>query len=61
MKNTKFIIVQDENIANKLIVSGFRMVSKTNDTYTFMNMVPQCFDFEEVDIKKLVYTDRLVF
>lgn len=61
MKKAKFIIVQDENTANKLIVSGFRMVSKINNTYTFMNIVPQCFNFEEVDIKKLVYTDRLVF
>jgi hypothetical protein len=61
MKNTKFIIVRDVDIANKLIVSGFRMVSKTNDVYTFMNMVPQCFNFEEIDVKKLVYTDRLVF
>ena len=61
MKNAKFIIVQDTDIANKLLVSGFRMVSKTNDTYTFMNMIPQCFNFDEIDIKKLVYTDRLVF
>lgn len=61
MKNTKFIVVQDENTANKLIVSGFQFVSKVNDAYTFMNIVPQCFNFEDIDIKKLVYTDRLVF
>lgn len=61
MKKTKFIVVQDENTANKLIVSGFQFVSKANDTYTFMNIVPQCFNFEDIDIKKLVYTDRLVF
>lgn len=61
MKNTKFIIVQDENIANKLISSGFQMVSRTNDMYTFMNAIPQHFNFEEIDIKKLVYTDKLVF
>ena len=61
MKNTKFIIVQDESIANKLISSGFQMVSRTNDMYTFMNAIPQHFNFEEIDIKKLVYTDRLVF
>ena len=61
MKNTKFIIVQDENIANKLISSGFQMISRTNDMYTFMNAIPQHFNFEEIDIKKLVYTDKLVF
>jgi hypothetical protein len=61
MKNTNFIIVQDANTANKLILSGFQMVSKTNDTYTFMNIIPQHFNFKEIDIKKLVYTDRLTF
>lgn len=61
MKNTKFIIVQDKIIANKLISSGFQMISQTNDMYTFMNVIPQHFNFEEIDIKKLVYTDRLVF
>ena len=61
MKDTKFIIVQDEIIANKLISSGFKMVSKSNDVYTFMNAIPQHFNFEEIDIKKLVYTNRLVF
>lgn len=59
MKN--FIIVQDENTANKLILSGFQIVSKDNNIYTFINKVPQHFNFEEIDIKKLVYTDRLVF
>ena len=61
MKNTKFIIVQDETIANKLMSSGFQMVSKTNDVYTFINAIPQHFNFEEIDIKKLVYTNMLVF
>lgn len=61
MKNTKFIIVQDTDTANKLVLSGFQMVSKTDNTYTFMNIIPQHFNFEEIDIKKLVYTDRLTF
>ena len=61
MKDTKFIIVHDENIANQLMMNGFQMVSKTNGIYTFINAIPQHFNFEEIDIKKLVYTDRLVF
>lgn len=61
MKSAKFIIVKDADIANKLLSSGFNMVSKTNDIYTFMNMIPQHFNFEEIDIKKLVYTNRLTF
>ena len=61
MKNAKFIIVQDNDVAKKLELNGFQLVSKTNGTCTFINMVPQHFNFEEIDIKKLVYTDRLVF
>lgn len=61
MKNAKFIIVQDEFVANQLISGGFQMVSKTNDIYTFMNVIPHHFNFEEIDIKKLAYTDKLVF
>lgn len=61
MKNEKFIIVQDAETANRLVSSGFQIVSKTNGFYTFMNTTPQHFNFEEIDIKKLVYTDRLVF
>ena len=57
--NKKFIIVQDEATANKLIVSGFQLVSKVNNTYTFMNQVPQHFSFDEVDTKKLAYTNIL--
>ena len=61
MKDSKFIIVQDVKTANKLKSSGFHMLSQMNGIYTFVNTAPQYFNFEEIDIKKLVYTDRLVF
>lgn len=61
MKNAKFIIVKDKNIANKMILHGFQMVSQTKEMYTFMNTIPQHFNFDEIDIKKLVYTNSLVF
>lgn len=57
--NKKFIIVQDETTANKLVASGFQIVSKINNTYTFMNQVPQHFSFDEVDKSKLAYTNIL--
>lgn len=61
MKNKKFIIVQDVETAHKMMINGFQLVSRANDIYTFMNVIPQHFNFAEIDIKKLVYTDRLVF
>lgn len=57
--NKKFIIVQDEATALKLIASGFRLVSQLNNTYTFMNQVPQNFSFDEIDKSKLAYTNIL--
>lgn len=57
--NKKFIIVQDESTANKLIANGFQLVSQLNNTYTFMNQVPRHFNFDEVDKSKLAYTNIL--
>lgn len=59
MKNLKFIIVQDEATANKLISSGFQVVSHINGVYTFMNQVPKHFNFNEIDVKKMVYSNML--
>lgn len=61
MNNAKFIIVQDNDVANKLIAHGFSLVSNINNTYTFMNIVPKHFSFEEIDVKKLAYTNTLTF
>ena len=61
MKDAKFIVVQDSNTANMLISAGFQIVSQINNTYTFMNVIPKHFKFENIDIKKLVYTNILTF
>lgn len=57
--NQKFIIVQDENTANTLIANGFQLISQINGIYTFMNVIPQHFNFSEVNVKKLAYTNTL--
>ena len=57
--NKKFIIVQDESTANKLISSAFQLVTQVNGTYTFMNIIPQHFSFDEIDKSKLAYTNIL--
>lgn len=61
MKDAKFIVVQDINTANKLISAGFQLVTQINNTYTFMNVIPKHFNFENIDIKKLAYTNMLAF
>lgn len=57
--NKKFIIVQDDETAKKLSLSGFQLICQINDTYTFMNQVPQHFSFDEIDKSKLAYTNIL--
>lgn len=59
MKEKKFIVVQDKAVANQLQNSGFQMVAATNGIYTFMNIIPQHFNFSDVDATKIVYTDIL--
>lgn len=61
MKDAKFIVVKDEHTANALISAGFHVASHMNNTYTFMNVIPKHFNFEGIDIKKLVYTNILTF
>ena len=61
MKDAKFIVVQDVSTANILVSAGFQIVSQINNTYTFMNVIPKHFMFENIDIKKLAYTNVLTF
>lgn len=61
MTDAKFIVVQDTNIANKLISAGFQLVTHVNNTYTFVNVVPNHFNFDNINIKKLAYTNMLAF
>ena len=61
MKDQKFIIVQDEATAKKFIAYGFQVVSHINGIYTFLNQIPEHFNFDENDIKKVVFTNRLTF
>lgn len=61
MKDAKFIVVKDKTTANSMISAGFQVVSNANGIYTFMNTIPQHFNFENIDVKKLAYTNTLVF
>jgi hypothetical protein len=60
-QSKKFIMTQDKSVCDKLIASGFCLLSDVCGTYTFANTSNVNFNFEEIDIKKLVYTNKLVF
>lgn len=55
----KFINTTDKETADKLIFAGFQLVSQGNNVYTFLNQLPVNFVFNEVDKKKIVYTNIL--
>ena len=59
MNDSKFIIVKDEPTANKLIANGFQVVSHINGIYTFINQIPTHFNFDGIDVKKMVYSNML--
>lgn len=59
--NQNFIKTTDKEIADKLMTCGFQVVNSTHGVYTFLNKPPKNFTFDSIDIKKLVYTNTLVF
>jgi hypothetical protein len=52
-----FITTVDKEIADKLISVGFQLVSQSGTSYIFLNQFPKNFTFDEVDVKKICYTD----
>lgn len=55
----KFIKTTDKPISDKLIAFGFKLVSHVGNTYTFLNEMPQNFNFESIDKTKIVYDNKL--
>ena len=55
----KFITTTDKATADKLIAYGFMLASHVGDIYTFVNQVPQNFNFDVIDQKKIVYNNTL--
>ena len=60
-QSKKFIMTQDKSVCDKLVANGFYLLSEICGTYTFANTGNVNFNFEEIDIKKLVYTNKLTF
>lgn len=54
-----FITTNDKETADKLLSAGFQLVSQNEYVYTFLNQLPKNFSFDEVDKKKMAYTNIL--
>ncbi len=56
-----FIKTTDKETAEKLMLLGFQLISCDGSMHTFLNQPPKNFNFENIDIKKLAYTNMLSF
>ena len=54
-----FIMTNDKETADKLIYEGFQLVSHNGNVYTFLNQLPNNFNFDVVDQTKMAYTNTL--
>ena len=54
-----FITTTDKETADKLMSVGFQLVSQSGSIYTFLNQLPNNFNFDEVDKTKMAYTNSL--
>lgn len=55
----KFIKTTDKTTADKLITSGFKLVSQVGNIYTFLNEIPKNFNFDAIDKRMIVYDNIL--
>lgn len=55
----KFIKTTDKITADKLVAYGFKLISHMGSIYTFLNDIPQNFNFEAIDKKMIIYDDKL--
>lgn len=58
-KIKNFIIVQSKPVADQLIVHGFKLLSESCGTYTFINEKKENFNFSNIDSTKFYFTDKL--
>ena len=59
MKDKKFIVTKDKSTADKLLSCGFQLINNVADMWTFMNIAPKNFNFDEIEKGKCSYTDIL--
>lgn len=54
-----FIKTTDKETADKLMLSGFQLVSHVGNMYTFLNQPPKNFSFDGIDRNKYAYSNIL--
>ncbi len=55
----KFIITQDKSMSDQLVAHGFLLLSNNCGTYTFVNESQKNFSFDNFDMTKIYFTNKL--
>ena len=58
-QSKKFIITQDKSMSDQLIAHGFLLLSTHCGVYTFVNEQHTNFCFDNFDMTKIYFTDKL--
>lgn len=56
-----FIHVFSKELKNKLIQNGFNLISENNNFYIFENSPSVKFNFDELDKKQYMITNKMTF
>lgn len=59
--NEKFVMTTDELTAKSFMAAGFKLLSHNGGGYIFLNQPPKSFNFEQIDRKKFIFTNKLIF
>jgi len=57
----KFIHVFSEELKNKLLQCGYNLLAETSGIFIFENSSALFFNFEEVDKRQLIFSNKMMF
>jgi hypothetical protein len=58
-QSKKFIITEDKSMSDQLIAHGFLLLSNNCGVYTLVNEPHNNFSFDNFDMTKIHFTDKL--
>jgi hypothetical protein len=57
----KFIHCFSQELKNKLLKSGFKLLISNNNLYIFENSPTLLFNFNQVDKKQFIFSNKMIF
>jgi len=57
----KFIHCFSEELKNKLLQNGFKLLSQNNSFFIFENSPTITFNFKQIDKKQFVFSNKMTF